>query len=706
LEQIRDRLNREIKNPARTSSKSKEDQQDLIAKIHTYADRGIGALLVSNDSKSTLVTIDLATDFQDSANWQIVEEVEKSLRSYSQGTEMPKGLNLAVTGSAALGRDISSAEAYAAKHTGPWTIGMVVILLLVIYRAPLLALVPLLTLFIAVDVSLNLLIALAQHDLVPLFKGLKEYTTVLTYGPGVDYCLFLIARYKENLQECVSQKEALPKAVGQVGAAITASATTVICGVGMLTFAQFGKFHEAGIGISIALLVTLLATLTITPAILAITGHWVFWPKPGIQCDDQARKAATEGQVSENPIVQQNLFAPMWTYLGKVIGRYPVGVLTVTIGCMVPFMVLGLARYNNVNYGLFESLPRSAPSYAGARVLEKGFPAGITGPVQVLLENQKIDFRTQDGIDVVHELADRIMKRKDELAIDDIRSVANPLGMHPTTSDDRTDDESFQKSVEQKVMHRQSVDHYVSSASGVDGHITEMDVILTSNPFSIESTRILDRLVTAVQDELPSEQKSTTHLSFVGPTASVRDLKLINHNDQRRIFTLVVTSVFIILVAILRSISISAYLLLTVLFSYISTLGVTWLFFYSLEPNGFIGLDWTVPIFLFVVLIAIGEDYNIFLVTRIHEEQEQNGPLPGIQIALARTGGIITSCGFIMAGTFASLSFGSLIRMQQLGFALAFGVLLDTFVIRPILVPAFLNILNDQRYGNVIRYLK
>ncbi len=702
VEQIRDRLNSSTQVAGGTTRSAAATDTPLITDIHTYSDRGIGELLVSHDRRSSLVTIDLSTDFQDSHNWPPVQSVAKMIDDFAHSNELPNGLQLALTGSATLGRDLSFAEKESAKNIGPLTIAMVVLLLIVIYRAPLLALVPLLTLFVAVDVSLHLLTLLAAHGYVPLFRGLQVYTTVISYGPGIDYCLFLIARYKENLLACVPSRQALADAVGQVGAAIMASGATVICGIGMLTFAQFGKFHEAGIGISIALMITLAATLTLTPALLFLTGHWAFWPKSGIRFPDPAEPGAATDDVA----VQTNLFQPLWTYMGEVIGRHSLSVLVITLGAMLPFVALGVSIYGNVNYGLLESLPKSAQSASGAVLLEKDFPAGIVGPIQVLLQNPQVDFREEDGVTFVSQIVAGLMKQREQLKIVDIRSVSGPLGTEASAPEESSDESFFTKAVERTSTRRRGVEHYVSTVPELEGHATEMDILLSTDPFSTDSVRILDQLTSAIQEAMPKDQRSNTTIAFVGPTASVRDLNLISQSDHQRIFVLVVVCVLFILIALLRTLTVSLYLMGTVLLSYIATLGVTWYVFSRLDPHGFVGLDWTVSLFLFVVLIAVGEDYNIFLVTRIRQEQQQHGPQQGVIVALALTGGIITSCGFIMAGTFSSLCFGSLVRLQQLGFALAFGVLLDTFVVRPILVPAFLLVLNDQRYGNLSRYLK
>src|SRR5262249_38800407 len=125
---------------------------------------------------------------------------------------------------------------------------------------------------------MSLLILLAVKKWVVLFQGIEVYVAVLSYGAGVDYCLFLIARYKEEIDTGASYDEATSNCVAKVGEAIVASAGTVICGIGMMIFAQFGKFRDAGIAISFGLTIVLIAALTFTPAFLRLAGKWAFWP--------------------------------------------------------------------------------------------------------------------------------------------------------------------------------------------------------------------------------------------------------------------------------------------------------------------------------------------------------------------------------------------------------------------------------------------
>lgn len=173
-------------------------------------------------------------------------------------------------------------------------------------------------------------------------------------------------------------------------------------------------------------------------------------------------------------------------------------------------------------------------------------------------------------------------------------------------------------------------------------------------------------------------------------TINARDMANVISRDRLVVNSLVITGVFLILLILVRRIWLATYLLGTVLLSYYATLGATALFGMWLTGRSFGLIEWRVPFFLFTILVAIGEDYNILLVSRILQERRRYGLVEGVQRGLAKTGGTITACGVIMAGTFGTLMLADLSTLKQVGFALAFGVMLDTFVVRPFLVPAFL----------------
>ncbi|TMQ30740.1 MAG: hypothetical protein E6K70_23720, partial [Planctomycetota bacterium] len=151
-----------------------------------------------------------------------------------------------------VGRDHTRAQRDSARATEVLTIILVIALLVIIYRAPLLALIPLATVYVAVQLSLNVLAIMARGGWITLFRGIEIYITILAYGAGVDYCLFLTARYKEELDR-FHPADAVARAVQGVGAALVASAATVICGIAMMMFAEFGKFRQAGFVIPLSL---------------------------------------------------------------------------------------------------------------------------------------------------------------------------------------------------------------------------------------------------------------------------------------------------------------------------------------------------------------------------------------------------------------------------------------------------------------------
>ncbi|WP_339907752.1 MMPL family transporter [Symmachiella dynata] len=684
-----------------------ESEITQITSIRSPTDDWIGEMLISEDRQAALVIVGLSEKFLEYGNRDTIQRIETLIAR--PGGELfeeeliPDGLDLQLSGTATVGRDMLEARDESAAATETWTVGLVILLLILIYRAPLLALIPLITVGIANQVSLSLAALLSQYnandgDILFGFRTFVEmhvYMTVILYGAGVDYCLFLIARYKEELDAGADIDQAVSEAVGKVGSALTASALTTAFGIGMMVLAAFGKFRDAGIGIALSLIVVLIASLTLTPTLLRLFGRFAFWPH--IRSE---RITATAGWISGSTLmsklIELNPLSNGWEKIGQAVLSRPRRLWGWTMALMIPFAAVGVLSWNHLSYGLMSELPSTDASVVGAKAIQGHFPEGTAGPLTVLLANDQMNFKSSEAKDKIAELTNELLEKQEDLNIADVRSVTAPLGRHEPNWKELS-------LAERQIFNTETINYYVTQVEGREFDTTRLDVIFDEDPFSKNSIARLDSVEKVIRDFFSKQDEplKATHMNFIGSTANIRDLKTTTDRDRIVIDVAVLSVVLVILWILLRRFSISLYLILTVFFSYFVTIGFTYVLFWFLESTGeFAGLDWKVPIFLFTFLIAVGEDYNIYLMTRIDEEQQRRGPIEGIRVALLRTGGIISSCGIIMAGTFSSLVLGGTLKgMQQLGFALMFGVLLDTFVVRPILVPAYLVMLHRGDFG-------
>jgi RND superfamily putative drug exporter len=680
--------------------------------VRTYTDPAIGALLTSEDNKATLVTIELTNDFLDYRNAKLIEECERLIDDDKLKAKSLPGLDLWISGSATVGRDMNVANAQSAKATESLTVVLVIGLLIWIYRAPLLAFIPLLAIGLSLKVAITLVALLADYKIIGAFAGMNVYMTVVTYGAGIDYCLFLIARYRELLNEGHSVDDALNQALKSTAFPLIASAGTSILGIGSMVFAVFGKFREAGVGISIGLAVALLASLTLAPAMLRLTGRYAFWPK--IHWERPSEHTRWWNVL--NPIPQsmrEFSLEQFWHATALNIVAAPARFWNYSVLVMLPFVIVAIASFEQLSYGLISELPKDALSVVGTKAVQEHFPAGTTGPTTVLLYNPDLKFDDDEVKAQIELMTNTLIAKMPELGLADIRSFSHPFGVTVSALENARKNEArldniknpVRKLLEKGLYNKRILAHYVATFGQYENHVTRMDLVLNAEPFSQESLKLLDKLQLYFQDNLPPSLKTGTQVSILGSTASIRDLKHVTDQDQIRIDILVLGLVYVVLVLLLHQPATSFYLIVSVFFSYLVTLGVTFTFFWALDPVHFPGLDWKVRMFLFVILIAIGEDYNIFLISRYEEERKKHGPIQGIIEALTKTGSVISSCGLIMAGTFGTLMAGSISGMVQLGFALAFGILLDTFVIRPILVPCYIVLLHQGRFGELGKYL-
>ncbi len=526
-------------------------------------------------------------------------------------TDGPAGLRANVTGPGGVAADSNDAFSGIDGTLLFSALAVVVVILLLTYRSFILLVFPVLCVIGALLTAESLVYVLARHADLVVNAQSAGILTVLVFGAGTDYALLLTARYREELRRHEDRHEAMALALHRAGPAVIASASTVVISMLCLLMAEMNSTSGLGPVAAIGVAVALLAMITLFPALLLITGRWIFWPTvPRLGSAEPTRTG-------------------LWSRTGARIARRPRAVW-VTTAAILAALSFGLIALNAVGLSNAEGFTGTPDSVVGQRVVDRYFPAGSGQPLQVITDTAQAG-AVRGRLAAVPGIAPS--------------SVRVPPGV-PASRNGRS----------------------------------YLEATLTAPGDSDAARATVDRARTAVHS-VPGARAVVG-----GGTAAQLDANRASADDNRLLIPVILVVVMVILGLLLRAVVAPLVLIATVVLSFAAALGISALAFryvFDFEAE-----DTAYPLFVFVFLVALGIDYNIFLMTRVREETALAGTRAGALTGLAATGGVITSAGLVLAGTFAALGTLPIVAFAEMGFAVALGVLLDTLVVRSVLVTA------------------
>jgi RND superfamily putative drug exporter len=525
----------------------------------------------------------------------------------------PDGLDVLVTGQAALGADLGEAFAGVDGLLLLVAAAVVAVILVLVYRSPLLPLLVLLTCGFALAAASAAVYALADAGVIDLNGQSQGILFILVFGAATDYALLLVARYREELSReeldgGADRFTAVRKALRATVEPIAASAGTVILGVLCLLFSRLESNRGLGPVAAIGIGAAFLAAVTFLPAVLALCGRAAFWPRRIAKARRRSR---------------------LWSNVAGLVARRPRVVWVTTAAGLVIAAAFAL-QLKADGTAQTEVFLTDVDSVAGQEVLAEHFPGGSGAPAVIVA---------------------------DASALDEVLAAAEVDGVAEVTA---TVDETGE----------------IRTADG----LVEIEAVLEDAPDSDAAMATVERL----RESVHAVEGADALVG--GPTATQLDTLETSERDRTVIIPIVLAVILLVLMLLLRSIVAPLLLTATVVLSFGATMGVSALVFNHLF--GFPGADPTVVLFGFVFLVALGIDYNIFLMTRVREESARLGTKAGTLRGLVATGGVITSAGVVLAATFSALAVLPILFLAQIAFVVAFGVLLDTVVVRSLLVPA------------------
>ena len=606
-------------------------QVDGVQKPEGDAQTSVAGPIPSEDGKAVEFIVPIA----DSDN---VKTVVADLRAVV-ADNLPDGTQGWVTGPAGLTADLVNAFGGIDGILLLVAVGAVFVILLLVYRSLVLPFLVLFTSIFALCAAILVVYLFALWGWIKLSGQSQGILSILVIGAATDYSLLLVARYRESLEHVESRWAAIGRAWRAAWEPIAASGATVILALLCLLFSDLNSNKSLGPIAAIGIVFSLLSALTLLPMLLVVFGRAAFWPfRPKFVGEHPAEHKHADGA----RIAGLEGIGGLWRRVGTLIARRP-RVTWVVALVLLAACAAGVTQLKANGVQQTDVVLTQSDAVDGQKIVAKHFDAGSGSPVLIVAKES----------DAAAVLA--AVKGTDGIATATIytgNTRPASTGQAPTTP-------------------------------APEPIVKDGRVLINATLSSEADSAAAEQTVRDLRETLP---KTDPSVLVGGVTAIALDTNDTAQSDLIKIIPIVLAVILVILMLLLRSILAPLLLIASVVLSYAAALGVSALVFNNLFH--FPGADASVPLFGFVFLVALGVDYNIFLMTRVREESMRIGTRPGILRGLGVTGSVITSAGVVLAATFAALGVIPILFLVQIAFIVAFGVLLDTVIVRSLLVPA------------------
>lgn len=656
----------------------------------------------------------------------------------------PAGAQVYFTGDVPIQQDSITLSLQGVARTAVVTVILVLLILVWVLRSALAPLLNLLTVGISFVISSGIVALLGQRGF-PVSTFTQTFLIAILFGAGTDYSIILFNRFREELaRHGGDAKTAMSITLRTVGRTVAFSSATVIVSFAVLVFTRFGLFRSAA-GVSIGVAVTLLACLSFLPALMSILGTRIFWP----------------GRVKSG---HEDVRSRFWSWTGGVATDRPWATLGVLLLILLPVALL----FTNLrSFDTLDEIPK-APSVIGFHVVAKSFGEGTTLPVQIVLDSSQ-NLRTPQGLATIDQVA-RILAATPGVASVDaatrpegtvvpgftlagqVRSIASSMGALAQGAQQVAQGlqsvtkaagsgpvgAALQKEsqgaaqVAQGVAATQSALQASASAAqrgdpgfavpaqtlttnaglkaamnafiSPSGKVAVFDVSLSANPYSTTAIDQVPVLLSRAETALSASPVTGGRFYAGGATAQQYDLNLVSNTDFSRTVLVVLLAIFLLLILLLRSLFAPLYVLVSLVGGYFVTMGVNQVIFVDLLKKP--GIEWTVPFFTLLVLVALGVDYSIFLMSRFQELLDGGASAKeAMKEAMARMGHVIFSAALILGGTFASMTASGVTGLEEIGVSVVIGLLLYAVILLALFVPAFSSLVGPWHHWPFTRPL-